>query len=417
MSPSAVAFRCARPLAALVPVIAGLCLAGVSAPPALAQPVPSPAPAAPSGEAFAVHLYQQLGKMAGNLAFSPFSISSALELAYLGSRGDTAAALAAALGITASPTAAADAYGQLSLQLNAENHRGAKLIIANSLWTQEDYPFRPEFLARGQRDFAAELKPVDFIADSDGARSAINAWVESATQGKIANLIPAGGLSLETRLVLCNAVYFKARWQKPFAKSSTLPGNFYLSPDEPISLPLMRETGVFRMTAGDGCRLAELPYAGGSASMIILLPDTADGLTTLEYHFNADNLAAWLGKLDQSRPVALNVALPPFALTRNSDLNSTLGALGLSLVFNPSADFSGIAANGRLFISKLFHECTVAVDEEGTEAAAATAGAMAGMALLKPQGDFYVDHPFIFLIRDNATGTVLFLGRVADPRS
>jgi serpin B len=373
-----------------------------------------PAAVADANNGFAVDLYRQLDKKEGNLFFSPYSISNALAMTYAGAKGNTAKEMAAAMRFDLEPGRFHPAFASLIRELQGPvKGRKYQLKIANRLWGQKDYGFLPDFLKTGQDQYRAGLKEVDFIDDSEGARKAINAWVEDATNQKIKDLIKPGILSVDTRLVLSNAIYFKAAWLRPFSVKATKPGDFTTSAGKKVSVPMMH-SGLRTNYFNDGRVLGlELPYESHELSMILLMPKKADGLAEMEKELTAINLKKWLGKLSDHQ---VQITLPKFKITAEFHLNNVLKQLGIKDAFERQrADFSGMTTRDKLFISHVVHKAFVDVNEAGTEAAAATAVVMDRLSL-PPPGIFNADHPFIFLIRDARTGSILFMGRVADPK-
>jgi serpin B len=290
-----------------------------------------------------------------------------------------------------------------------------QLRVANRLWGQQGFHFLPGFLKVTSANFGADLGLVDF-GQSEAARKTINTWIEEQTAGKIQNLLAPGVLNANTRLVLTNAIYFKARWTHEFSKGATADAPFHTSAAAEIAVPTMHQTERLNYGAADGIQVLELPYGGDhSLSMFILLPDKVDGLADLEKRLTGENLQKWLAGL-QSRPV--KVDLPKFKMTSEFSLSDTLAALGMPLAFSNKADFSGMSTQEPLSISAVIHKAFVAVDEDGTEAAAATAvGIKAEAAAPSPEEpiEFRADHPFVFLIRDKRTQSILFIGRLAQP--
>jgi serpin B len=367
---------------------------------------------------FAFDLYSKLADNPGNLFFSPYSISTCLAMVYAGARGDTAEQMAHALHFNASPTELPPIYGNLQHQVQSlQSTNGVQLNIANGLWGQKNHPFLPEFLQTARQKFGANLKQVDFKTQAESARSKINAWVSAQTRDKINNLITPGALSGATRLVLVNAIYFKGRWSMPFKPGQTAPAPFFVAADQKVQTPLMHIQDRFRYAENSDCQLLELPYAsdnGPGLSMVVLLPRKMDGLKPLEKSLNVAALNHWLESVSFEK---VNVFLSKFKLTSEFQLGPTLAALGMTEPFTDRADFSGMDGAKDLFISAVIHKAYVDVNEEGTEAAAAT-GAIVGMnAVMRPRPVpiFRADHPFIFLILDERSGSILFMGRMGNP--
>jgi serpin B len=373
---------------------------------------------AESVNALALDLYGRIRREKGNLFFSPASISSALAMTYAGAAGGTEKEMGSVLhfsdtGLARKPFH--QAFGTLTELLNSSNERGGYVLnTANRLWGQKSYEFRPEFLALTREQYGAELKTVDF-AQSEAARREINAWVEEQTRDKIVDLIPSGVLDEDTRLVLTNAIYFNGAWVYEFSKEATKDAPFYLSAGEEIKAPTMHQRQDFRYAAASDVQLLELPYVGNEVSMIVALPSKRDGLPALEESLGAETLARWTASL-RKREVILS--LPKFKLTSQFQLSTELKALGMTTAFSDAADFSRMATGERLQISEVLHKAFVDVNEQGTEAAAATAVVVGVTSLPLPQEPvvFNADHPFLFLLRDNRTGAILFLGRLVDPR-
>lgn len=377
-----------------------------------------------STTAFAQRLYGKLDAAPGNLFFSPLSISAALAMTYAGARGETAAQIAQALSFDLPPADLHPSFAELLGKLQqAPGTSAPELRIANRLWGQAGAPVEPEFLKITKDQYGAGIELVDFKSAAERSRALINAWVEQQTNKKIVDLLPRGSVDPLTRLVLTNAVYFKGRWATPFDKKATQSAPFTVKPGVSHPAPMMQHR---KLRAGFGelpdASVLELAYQASEASralsLVVILPKALDGLPAIEASISAGQLGGYLGALRAEQLV--NVALPRFKLTSEHDLVPTLVALGMPLAFDPEkADFSGItgaALEKRLFISQVRHKAYVDVNEEGTEAAAATGVVMSTRSLGPDVPVFRADHPFAFLIRDGATGVVLFMGRVADPR-
>ena len=291
-----------------------------------------------------------------------------------------------------------------------------ELSIANSLWPQEKYPFREEFLDLLKRDCGATVTPLNYQRAAEPARARINQWVDDKTRHRIAEIIGPGVLNALTRMVLVNAIYFKGTWATPFPESATQADKFYAQADTVVTVPFMHERDHFRYGENDRLQMLALPYIGRQLEMVILLPRSRDGIGPLESSLTPANLAAWTSGM---RNQQVNVALPKFKMSCGFSLAQALKALGLKDAFDPSrADFSGMDGRAHwLYLSAVLHKAYIEVNEKGTEAAAATAVIMRPMALRlqdRPR-EFRADHPFLFLIRDSTTGSILFMGRVMKP--
>jgi serpin B len=373
---------------------------------------------AKSVDAFAADLYGQVRGEKGNLFFSPYSITSCLSMAYAGAKGETAAEMAKTLRLPADwlakPEVIAAAFGYLNADYNARDKPYA-LSVANALWGQKGYGFLNDFLTFLDSRYGAGLHEVDFAKDTEGARAAINAWVEKETKDKIKDLIPPGALSPQTRLVLANAIYFKGTWASQFQKKATKNADFLLAPGEKVSAPMMRQQVHFQYLDGGGFQALQMPYKADELAMLVLLPKQIAGLDALEESLTAEKLAEWVSKLGWAK---VDVTMPRFKVTWQSGLAKCLQKMGMNRAFDPGkADFSGISGGKEpLWISEVIHKAFVDVNEEGTEAAAATAAIMVGGAPAPSKPViFRADHPFLFLIRDVRSGCILFMGRVANP--
>ena len=376
---------------------------------------PDVARMAESSDAFAVDLYASLAEDAGNLFFSPFSIAAALSMTMGGANGVTEDEMHSVLHVT-DEAGYHQAFGSLLVDLSGNHHRPYELDVANRLWGQDGFPFDPVYLALLADDYQAPLEVADFTSDPDGVRQDINGWVADQTRDRIQDLLPAGSVDALTRLVLVNAIYFLADWKTAFDKADTADGAFTLADGSSTTVPLMYgevEGDVARL---DGLGVLRLPYEGDDLSFIVLLPDDADGLPALEASLSAGQVDSWLA---EAEPVEkLPLPLPSFEMTQAFDLVQVLSDLGMPSAFSPdTADFTGITDpdGDPLYIGGVFHQAFVKVDESGTEAAAATAVVVDVGSAEEPVDPFVVDHPFVFLVRDELSGAILFMGRVADP--
>ncbi len=366
--------------------------------------------------AFAVDLLGQLREQNGNLFFSPASISTALGMAYAGASGDTAAEMRKALHFTLPPERLHPAMGRLLDGLNAQ-HTGYQLRVADALWGQQTLKFLPSFLSLTKADYAAGFHAVDFATAPENVRQTINQWIEQQTEDKIKDLLPAGSVTGGTRLVLTNAIYFKADWKTLFKKTETKDEDFHVSASASVHVPLMHRQGSFDYLDGGTFQALAIPYTNAEMSMIVLLPKDRDGLGALEKSLTPAVLEEALGKLHFAPQVILT--LPKFKTTQEIQLNQALSALGMRQAFeSTAADFSAMTGRRDLWISAAIHKAYIDVNEEGTEAAAATGTVMLSMAAPARRPEpiiFRADHPFLYLIRDNQSGGILFMGRLADP--
>jgi serpin B len=366
--------------------------------------------------AFAFDLYAKLKGEKGNIIYSPYSISTALAMTYAGARGETAAevrkTLRFAFGQEKLHPAMADLVDDLNSRGGDEGEGAYELVVANRLWGQAGYRFLAPFLGLNKAYYGAGLEQVDFARATERARKTINAWVEDRTREKIKELLKPGVLTPLTRLVLTNAIYFKGNWASEFKKERTSDAPFHVTPERTVNVPTMRQTAKFGYTDTPGLQVLEMPYVGGELSMVVLLPKKADGLAEFEATLSAAQLKTWVSRL-RTRKVA--VFLPKFKLEFGIGLAKTLAAMGMPRAFDDRrADFSGMDGTRELYISAVIHKAFVDVNEEGTEAAAATA-VVIGKRSVSRLPVFRADRPFVFLIRDRVTGSVLFIGRVTDP--
>lgn len=361
---------------------------------------------------FAFDLYGILGEEEGNIFFSPYSISAALAMTYAGADGDTEAEMAEVLRFTLPQNRLHPAFNLLNLRLAelSEEDSTFSLHIVNALWGQTGYSFLPDFLGVLAANYGADIRLLNFSENTELCHEIINEWVMEQTEGRIADLIPPGLLSSVTKLVLTNAIYFKAQWLFQFDEMGTWDQSFNLINGEQVTVPMMSQTEHFRIATGNRYVAVELPYSNRRASMLVIVPDE-------DYFFEVeDRLGNGLiaDITDNQRDENLHLSLPKFETVSEFQLENVLTEMGMPSAFGVSADFSGMDGTLSLYIASVVHKAFVSVDENGTEAAAATA-----VVMEKLNGDssveFLVDRPFIYLIRDRSTGSILFIGRVLNP--
>lgn len=368
--------------------------------------------------AFALDLYHVLAAGSeGDLFLSPLSVSIALAMTWGGARGETEAQMADTLHFTLAQDALHPAWNALDLALESTNERAVEqeipveLSIANALWGQVGFPFLDEYLDLLAVNYGAGLRLLDFAADAEAARGTINDWVADQTEDRIPDLIPAGVLSADTVLVLTNAVYFLAAWNLPFDEDQTADGAFTRVDGSSVTVPFMHQVEQFPYSEGDGWQAVELPYDGEQLSMVLVLPDEGT-FSSFESALDASTLQ---GIMDGLSTAQVTLGLPRFGTESEFSLADTLKALGMTDAFDGArADFSGMSDLGPLYISDVIHKSYIQVDEAGTEAAAATAVVMDFGSAGEPV-EMSLDRPFLYLIRDVETGSVLFLGRLMDP--
>ncbi len=359
---------------------------------------------------FALDLYGRLRSTPGNLFFSPFSISTALAMTYAGAGGQTAEEMGTVLH-TKGIANLHPVYGALVASLDRGTDLGGyELRVANSLWGQKGAPIREPFLETVREHYGAGFDEVDFAGNSAAARAAINRWVAERTRDRIQDLFPSGTITDLTRLVLANAIYFKGQWATRFEPDRTADGPFHVAADRAVHVPMMHAEMTLRMTRDHEISVLEMPYRGGDLAMILLLPAAVDGLPALEASLTPERLTGWL---DAAREGKIDVIIPRFKMTTEFELKRTLSDLGMPSAFDcDRADLSAMTTEKGWCLGTVRHKAFVEVNEEGTEAAAATG---VGIALTSLPPSFVADHPFLFLIRDRVTGSILFMGRVADP--
>jgi serpin B len=371
-----------------------------------------------SNNAFAFDLYQALIQTGSNLFYSPYSISEALAMTYAGARGETEKDMAEALNFTLSQDRLHPAFNSLDLQLKqrgqgakSKDGEGFRLHVVNAIWGQKDYGFLAQYLDVLAQNYGAGLRIVDFVKETEQSRITINKWVSDQTDEKIKDLIPPEAINQLTRLVLTNAIYFNAAWQYPFNENATSNGLFHLLDGSDVTVPMMKQTESFRYAEDNNYQAVELPYDGQELSMVILLPKTGQ-FDTFEKLLDAELVKAIIGKLETHQ---VAVTMLKFEYESSFSLKQALSTLGMGVAFTPDADFSGMNGKHDLLIQDVLHKAFVSVDEAGTEAAAATA-VIVGLTSIPAQPvEVKIDRPFIFLIRDIPTGSVIFVGRVLNP--
>lgn len=371
---------------------------------------------------FTRNLYLQLaGDPANNgrnIFFSPLSVSSVLALVYEGSRGNTADEIRSVFYFPTDTAALQHGYAGINAAVNAKN-ANYTLSTANALWAERNFTFQPAYIGTAAQFYSANATNLDFAGQPEPSRQIINEWVAEKTSNKILDLLPPGSIDTATRLVISNAVYFKGAWEMQFDKNDTTDADFHVSPDKAVTVKMMQRTGEdaeYAYTETANVQMLSLPYshAGGEGlSMIVLLPKTTS-LAPAEAALDPGNFTS----LEKSASVQrVNVYIPKFKLGTRYDLSQTLIRMGMPTAFTGNADFSGMDGRKDLYVSAVIHKAYADVNEEGTEAAAATGAVMALTAMREqpPVPVFRADHPFIFVIRENNSGAVLFAGRVMNP--
>ncbi|XP_035269939.1 leukocyte elastase inhibitor-like [Anguilla anguilla] len=368
---------------------------------------------------FALDLFRTLSDAGacGNVFFSPLSISSALAMVYLGAKGNTADQMAKVLCFNKAQNVHSD-FQALSADIN-KPAASYLLKLANRLYGEKTFNFLPAFLESTQKFYSADLVPLDFIGASEESRKQINQWVEEQTESKIKDLLKPGTVTTMTRLALVNAIYFKGSWMHKFDEKQTQEMPFKISRNEskPVQMMFQMKKFPFNYVPEHKLQVLELPYQGQELSMFILLPEESpDGsaLKKLEKELTLEKIDSWTSRSNMSTNAEVRVHLPRFKLEEDYELNTPLGRLGMSDVFDVGrADLTGMNGQGGLYLSAVVHKAFVEVNEEGTEAAAATAGMISFCMLMEE--NFTADHPFLFFIRHNQSRSILFLGRFSSP--
>lgn len=375
--------------------------------------------------AFALELYSNLKDTTkGNLFVSPYSISSAMAMTSIGANGATKNEIDQVLHFNSERNALATSFLNLNDQIVTPKDAPEdfpQINIANSMWMQVERPFMPEFVGVLDKYFKSGIYALNFAENPEPSRLEINQWVEDQTRGKITDLFPAGSIHQDTHLVIANAIYMQAPWKVRFDKSNTTHEMFYHGEDNLALVEMMNATSTFRFMKNEQFALLEMPYGLekggiGELAMLVFLPNEINGLAQLEKDLSAEKLQGWIEQLDYTD---VQVRFPKFKLEYDISLKETLSKMGMPTAFSPAADFSGISGTHDLAIDNVVHKAYINVDEKGTEAAAAT-GVVIGLTSLGEEIDvepyyFMPDHPFLMMIVDQKTGTILFMGRYADP--
>ena len=368
--------------------------------------------AATANNAFGIELFQKVinANQGKNVFLSPYSISSALAMTYAGARSKTAEEMADTLRYGDASDAIHISFQTLTEDLQKSGQEGCRLYVANALWGQQDYSFQKEFLGLVDRHYAGGFNTVDYIGATERARKRINQWIMQHTAEKIKELLAKGDIDVDTRLVLTNAIYFKGDWAQRFSEQNTRKNPFWLESGKSVDVPMMTNSGVYSYAEPeDTLQVLELPYEGDDLTMVVLLP--RKGRRALEPDLTSQNLAAWLSALHKEE---VELFLPKFKFQSKFYLKTILKAMGMHDAFDERADFSAMTGRKDLYIGKVIHQADIEVNEEGTEAAAATAVVMQRKSI-SLRVMFRADHPFIFLIRHKPTGTILFTGKVMNP--
>jgi serine protease inhibitor len=371
-------------------------------------------PATHSADAFDVQIYRAVAVQAGNQFLSPFSVASAFALLYPGAHGQTAVEIATTFGFDASPAVQATRTHLLAQTLTT-HAGGSEFTTAEAAWVERTMALRAEYARLIRDQLGATIEAVDFIADQGAALQRINAWAARETHDRIPEILT--DRDANRRLVLTNAVYFKGKWRDPFSASATRDGQFFTASGVAQHARLMRQIAHARYFEGEGFQAAEFDYDDGEFGLAVFLPRERAGLEAFEGSLTGAHLDDWLQRLAGGQTARLDVTLPKVQLNANYDLVRQLRAVGLRAAFTDGADFSGVTEQTSLAVSAVIHKTFLAIDEEGTEAAAATAVDMRATAAMAPPPpppiEFKADHPFFIVLRHKSSRTRLFLGRIA----
>lgn len=348
----------------------------------------------------------------GNLFYSPFSITSALGMTYAGAAGVTHQEMHDTLHIPVEDAVFHQEFGALSRDLAGDHNRPYTLLSGNRLWGQEGMTWKQAMLDTCAEHYDAPVTDLDFAGDTEGARKDINQWVSKMTEGMIDEALKSGDINSATRLVLSNAIYFHADWSEAFDEEFTSEGDFTLGDGGVVSAPLMHGTLPAGLYQDELLSVLRLPYEGDEISLLVFLPAEADGLDALELALTPSEIDGWVSSMDDGD---VAITLPRFSMRSRFDLADTFSELGMPSAFDEQqADFSNMTEDASLYISKIIHEAVIELDEQGTTAAAFT-GVVMTVSSFQETPEFTADHPFVFAIRDDLTGAILFMGRLADP--
>jgi len=367
---------------------------------------------------FTSDLYSYLRTSDANILFSPYSISLALAMIYAGAKGETESQMAETLNFSLPQEKLHPAFNNLSIELGQQgksaeekDEKGLRLNIVNATWGQQEYTFLAQYLDTLAEYYGAGIYLLDFINTPEPSRIYINEWIDEQTEGRIEELLPPGSINEATRMVLTNVIYFKASWMKPFEEASTYNGEFQLLEGSFVNVPMMKQIESFGYTKGSNYQAVELLYSGGEVSMVILLPEKGE-FRSFEKSLNQQLIFAIQDSIEYRQ---VDLSMPLFEFDSSLGLKKIFSAMGMSIPFSETADFSGLTSNRDIHISDILHKAYISVDEAGTEATAATGVVMALVGIPEPPIEVTVDSPFIFFIRDIGTGSILFIGRVLDP--
>ena len=369
-----------------------------------------------SANQFAFDLFELTGKDKKNIIFSPFSISSALSMTYCGAKKQTKKAMSKVLYLPKKNEVLYNAYAEHNRSINSSFiSDNVTLNIANSLWGEKSYPFDKEYIKLLSSEFKAPFNKVSFINNTEESRKEINNWVEKKTEKKIKNLIPVKVLSENTRLVLTNAIYFYGGWAKAFNKKATKKADFHVNETETAQVNFLNTASKLLYFENELFKSVEIPYKGKAASLILFIPKNINGIDNLLKTIDYNTYTEWNSEMKEAM---VKLSVPKFKIESDFELSDVLSKMGMQTAFTNKANFSGMSKKDDLKIDKVIHKATIGIDEEGTEAAAATAVIMVRKTSIQNNlnlVEFTADRPFVFILKENANNTILFMGKVVNP--
>ncbi|NHB69421.1 serpin family protein [Perlabentimonas gracilis] len=367
---------------------------------------------ATEANSFALSMYKQFAQADNdNVFFSPISISMALGMTYAGADGETKKQISEVLNFPYNDKNFHAQMGQLQSNLLDKQSEGVDIALANQLWAENSYRFKCRYLRTTQKLYNSPVKRLDFSGNPNASRIEINQWVEELTRDRIKDLLPDGSISSLTKMVLTNAIYFKGQWDKKFEAENTRDDIFTTLEGKQVKTPMMNAKEKFNVYQGDGISLLELPYQGNDFSMLVLLPNEDRSIGEIERGLSVDNLNEYISKLSEKE---VQLMFPKFKFDAEYQLKPVLSDMGMPIAFSNAANLSRMSRSNDLKIDEVFHKAFVEVSEEGTEAAAATAVVIVLKSITMPV-EFFANRPFIFIIRENKDGNILFMGRVTNP--
>lgn len=370
---------------------------------------------AESNNLFAVDLFRQIQSTSENLIFSPYSIGTALAMIYSGSGGKTAAEMRGGLYFPQRERLDPVASAMRKSLLSADTMRGTDFRVANAIWAQENFDFLPDYLARLEKYYDAPLTLMDFInmSNREEGRKKINLWVEEKTNNRIQDLIQPGILDAGTRLVLTNAIYYHGGWILPFDEAATSPSMFHVSKKESIQTDFMHQTGSYPYYEDEEIQAINLPYNDKRMALTVILPRSIEGWRMISQVIDFERINLVLAGM-AAREVQL--ALPKFSSELQINLRHALTSMGMGTAFSRDADLSGMTGEKNLYVDEVIHKAFIEVNEQGTEAAAATAAIISLKSSLREEPvRFNANHPFVFFLLDRQTGCIIFAGRLVKP--